>query len=220
MCLRYQWEYDQMDRDMIEVEFNRPGGSDGGIARESGEHEAFPASLTPIIILENEQRIVVPSYFGMTPPWAKDETFGKKYAYNSRSETINQKPTFKAPLREGRRCIIKVVSFMENLGRHRWLRIYPAQPATHFYIAGLYELPNQHRDTRSHCLVTTTPNSIIEPYHDRMPVILSEKGQEVWLNPETKVFDALELLQPCPSEWMIMEEIEEKSSKQKYLDFD
>ena len=208
-----------MDREMIEVEASRTNGADGGITRDQGEQDAFPASLTPITILVAGQRTIVPSYFGMTPPWAKDVTFGKKFAYNGRSETINEKPTFRAPFREGRRCIVKVVSFMENLGQHRWLRVMPAPPEKHIYIAGLFEEPNQFRTTRSHCLVTTHANEAIEPYNDRMPVILNERAQAIWLDPNTKIFDALELPKPYPAELLQFEEIKEKPRQQKYLDF-
>ncbi|MBI1334033.1 MAG: SOS response-associated peptidase family protein [Armatimonadetes bacterium] len=216
MCLRYQYEYDQMDRDAIEVSV----AAQAAFGSSSGDQsDAFPASITPIIILDNGKRVVVPSYFGMTPPWAKDETFGKKYAYNGRGETINERPTFQAPLRAGRRCLVRVVSFMENLGKNRWLKVSCVNPDYQLYIAGLYEEPNRHRTTISHCLVTTTPNELIEPYNDRMPVLLSGPGQDKWLDPKTSVFDALELLRPCPAEWLAIEEFEEVRRDQKYLDF-
>ncbi len=210
-----------MDRDDIEFA-TAIGGIDGGNGTEqaTGEQDAFPASVTPIIILEEGNRRVVPSYFGLTPSWAKDPSFGKKYAYNSRSETIMEKPTFRQAF-QFRRCLVRVISFKENLGKYRWLKVNHVDPDQRLYIAGLFEMPNQHIQTRSHCLVTTTPNSLIEPYHDRMPVILSEAEQQIWLNPTTKSHDALALLKPCEPSWLTYEEIEERPnrSKNKYLDF-
>ncbi len=210
MCLRYQWEYDNQDRDVIEILAMNPSGSEPG--------DAFPAAITPIIILENGERKTVASFFGMTPAWAKDPMYGQKYAYNSRSETITEKPTFRDAYRL-RRCLVRVVSFKENLGRNRWLKVTPVEGDA-LYVAGLFEMPNRHISTRSHCLVTTTPNSIIEPFHDRMPVILSEEGQRRWLDPNTNPIDALDLLVPCPSEWLAIEELQEESrrKKSKYLD--
>ena len=211
MCLRYQWEYDSQDRDAIEIlAMNPPGGEPG---------DAFPAAITPIVILENGERKIVPSFFGMTPAWAKDPTYGSKHAYNGRSETITEKPTFREAFNY-RRCLVKVVSFKENLGRNRWLKVSPVDLNDRLVIAGLYEMPNKHVKTRSHCLVTVPANSLIEPFHDRMPVILSEEGQRIWLDPTTKPFDALGLLQPCPDEWLAVEELQEESrrKKSKYLD--
>lgn len=210
MCLRYQWEYDNQDRDVIEILASSQSAEPG---------DAFPAAITPIIVLINGERTVVPSFFGLTPAWAKDEFYGQKYAYNSRSETITEKPTFREPF-QYRRCLVKVVSFKENLGRNRWLKVNHVEPGESLYIAGLFELPNRHIPTRSHCLITTTPNDIIGPYHDRMPVILSEEGQRIWLDPKTNSLDALGLLVPCPSEWLSIEELQEESrrKKGKYLD--
>ena len=223
MCLRYQWEYDNQDREKIELEIAHNTAIEGGTSEYEGviegHRDAFPSSFTPIIVRENGQDLVVPSYFGLTPAWAKDSSFGKKYAYNSRSETIMDKPTFRDPF-HFRRCLIKVVSFMENLGKNRWLIISPTTENC-FYIAGLYEMPNKHRITRSHCLGTVTPNDIIGTSHDRMPAILSPESRELWLSPETTPLQALELLKPCPSEWMTLREHLEDSrrGKQKYLDF-
>ena len=222
MCLRYQWEYDDMDRDAIEILAAELGGirAGGSSDQSQSEQDAFPASITPIIILENGAQKVVPSYFGLTPSWAKDPSFGKKYAYNGRGETIMEKPTFRDPF-HFRRCLVKVVSFKENLGQNRWLKVMHVDPAKRLFIAGLFEMPNRHVQTRSHCLITTVPNSLIEPYHDRMPVILSEEEQEIWLNPRTKPLDALALIKPCESSWLQFEEIQEESSRKrrKYLDF-
>jgi putative SOS response-associated peptidase YedK len=211
MCLRYQWEYDNQDRDVIEILSANPNHGEPG--------DAFPAAITPIIVLENDVRKVVPSFFGLTPAWAKDAMYGQKYAYNSRSETITEKPTFREPFQH-RRCLVKVVSFKENLGKYRWLKVTNINPFEPLFIAGMFESPNRHIPTRSHCLVTTTPNSIIEAYHDRMPVILSEAGQQQWLDPLSKPNDLLALLGPCPSEWLAIEELQEESrrKKSKYLD--
>ena len=211
MCLRYQWEYDSQDRDSIEIlAMNPPGGEPG---------DAFPASITPIIILENGIRKTVPSSFGMTPAWARDASYGPKYAYNGRSETIMEKPTFRDAFRF-RRCLVKVVAFNENLGRNQWLKVTPIDPDGRLFIAGLYELPNKHVETRSHCLVTVPANTLIEPFNDRMPVILSQAGQDAWLNPSTKPMEALALLAPCPNEWLEIQAYEEKSrrKRRKYLD--
>jgi putative SOS response-associated peptidase YedK len=50
---------------------------------------------------------------------------------------------------------------------------------------------------------TTDANSLMEPIHDRMPVILHEKDEARWLDPQFKDTDKLtELLKPFPSELM------------------
>jgi putative SOS response-associated peptidase YedK len=51
-------------------------------------------------------------------------------------------------------------------------------------------------------IVTTEPNALLAPVHDRMPVVLPESAWERWLDPEEHDVDALaELLRPAPDDW-------------------
>jgi len=51
-------------------------------------------------------------------------------------------------------------------------------------------------------IVTTEPNTLLAPVHDRMPVVLPESAWERWLDPEEDDVDALaELLRPAPDDW-------------------
>jgi putative SOS response-associated peptidase YedK len=49
----------------------------------------------------------------------------------------------------------------------------------------------------SFTIVTTTPNELMEPLHDRMPVILPQAAWDAWLDPANQ--DAAALLVPYPS---------------------
>lgn len=213
-----------MDRDDIEFAASVGGVREGSSENSEAEQEAFPGSTSPIIILVDGKRKLVASHFGLTPAWAKDPTFGKKYAYNGRGESILEKPTFREPMVQGRRCLVRVVSFKENLGKNMWLHVFPKDPEARIYIAGLWEPANKHVASRSHCLITTIPNSLIEPHHDRMPVILDEGGQELWLNPATDSLTAQKLLKPCEPDWLTFEEVDEskvrRRRKQSHIDFD
>ena len=54
---------------------------------------------------------------------------------------------------------------------------------------------------RSCTIVTTQPNEFIAPIHNRMPVILSQETEALWLDPVTEEPSTLNpLLIPCPSE--------------------
>jgi len=50
-------------------------------------------------------------------------------------------------------------------------------------------------------ILTTTPNAVASPVHDRMPVILAEIDWPKWLGEEpASEQDLLALLKPCPDE--------------------
>ncbi|AEI62287.1 hypothetical protein LILAB_01790 [Corallococcus macrosporus] len=54
-------------------------------------------------------------------------------------------------------------------------------------LAGLWEewtAPDTGEVLNTCTLITTGPNALMAPIHDRMPVILAPEAQEVWLRPE------------------------------------
>src|SRR5437660_6079726 len=52
-------------------------------------------------------------------------------------------------------------------------------------------------------LLTTEPNDMLAPIHNRMPMILAPKDYEQWLDPEQQVADGVKpLLRPYPSDLM------------------
>jgi putative SOS response-associated peptidase YedK len=52
-------------------------------------------------------------------------------------------------------------------------------------------------------IITTTPNELVAPVHDRMPVIIPADAEAVWLDPAISKEHALSLLMPYPAELMV-----------------
>ena len=52
-------------------------------------------------------------------------------------------------------------------------------------------------------IITTTPNELVAPVHDRMPVILHAGAEAVWLDPTVSKEHALSFLEPYPAELMV-----------------
>jgi putative SOS response-associated peptidase YedK len=50
--------------------------------------------------------------------------------------------------------------------------------------------------------MTTTPNELMAPIHDHMPVIVAPKNYERWLDTGSKSTPSRDLLQPYPAEEM------------------
>jgi len=57
-------------------------------------------------------------------------------------------------------------------------------------------------------VLTTRPNALVEPVHDRMPVILGPESWELWLDPKVRGREALEpVLVPFPAGRMAAEPV-------------
>jgi putative SOS response-associated peptidase YedK len=71
-------------------------------------------------------------------------------------------------------------------------------------LAGIWDVwPGPTEKLFTCAIVTTTANSIVEPVHDRMPVILPPEAWDAWLNPsESDPAKLLPLLQPFPADRM------------------
>ena len=87
--------------------------------------------------------------------------------------------------------------------------IFISFPMYLFSFAGLWdEWKNPLGQTvRSYTILTTTPNKIVESFHDRMPVIIDKKDEETWLNSDSTEIELMSLLKPYPAQNMDYYEI-------------
>lgn len=71
--------------------------------------------------------------------------------------------------------------------------------------AGLWEewKPSGGEAIQTCCIITTDANALMQPIHDRMPVILNPDQWELWLSPEVRRADLVQpLIAPHDSESM------------------
>ena len=136
------------------------------------------------------ERVACRRRWGLVPFWAKDLNSGYKM-FNARSETAAEKPAFRNAVKY-RRCILPASGFFE------WQRGDGQKPKTPYFfypidgeplaMAGLWETwkdPGsgpEGKTVKSCCILTTGPNSVMAPIHDRMPVFLEEKDFDCWLD--------------------------------------
>jgi putative SOS response-associated peptidase YedK len=165
-----------------------------------------PSQRAPVIRLEHGLPVITELRWGLVPSWAKDE----KIAYsliNARSETVAEKPAFRSAFKK-RRCLIPADGFYEwqQVGtklKQPWRFVRPdRQP---FLFAGLWEHWRNPADPAAEPLetftiLTTTPNTVAAPIHDRMPVILDGEARRQWLDEATPVESLASLLRPYPDE--------------------
>jgi putative SOS response-associated peptidase YedK len=144
-------------------------------------------------------------YWGLIPFWAKDPKIGARMI-NARSETVAEKPSFRTAFKR-RRCLVMADGFYEwqkqNGGKQPFfIHLRDRKP---FAFAGLWEFWKGEDEVviESCTLLTTTPNELIRPLHNRMPVILHPQDYELWLDPEMQEVERLQpLLHSYPSNEM------------------
>ena len=125
--------------------------------------------------------------WGLIPFWAKEAKIGNKMI-NARSETVIENNVFKTPFQKSR-CLILADSFYE------WVRVSKSKQPIRilldsekpFAFAGIWESwkdPNDpNADAVESCsIITTHANTLIQPIHDRMPVILPRELESDWLD--------------------------------------
>ena len=164
------------------------------------------APTQQVLALVNEEE-VQPAFlrWGLIPPWAKDHKIGNRMI-NARAETVAEKPSFRRALAR-RRCLVLSDGFYEwraQGGKKTPVRVV-MKSGEPFAFAGLWESwrPRGGEAIRSCTIITTEPNSFMEPIHNRMPVILSRDAESAWLDRGIEDADLLAgLLAPYPSEEM------------------
>ena len=159
-----------------------------------------PTQPVPVIFRDEEGDHLHPMRWGLVPHWSKE--IGTRPLFNARGETVAEKPSFRTAFKK-RRCIVPATGFYE------WKKEPGTKKKTPHFIhmkgetpmvfAGLWEHWNNPEggDLNSFTIITTTPNAVMEPLHDRMPVILSEDDETAWLDPDNEAEQLHPLIKPC-----------------------
>lgn len=185
------------------------------------DYNVAPRREVMVVREREDHRVLSRLRWGLVPSWAKDVKIGDRMI-NARAETVATKPSYRRAFAK-KRCLIPADGFYEwKAGTASEAGQVPKPKKQPFFIhrldgepmafAGLWEVWKVPDDDiadlggpdgwlRTCVIVTTTPNSVVEPIHNRMPVILPESAWEQWLDPEEHDVDALsKLLVPAPAE--------------------
>jgi putative SOS response-associated peptidase YedK len=174
-----------------------------------------PAHLYPkrkgrVVRKKNGQAELALMRWGVWPFYQKENP---KLVTNARNDGLNTKTIWKQSVRH-RRCIVPATGYFEpGLGpaRARGEVRFTVKDRPHFYIAGLWDNDPNESGECGYTLVTTEPNDYVRPFHDRMPVVLSNADALEWLGEEPLPEKRLaELCRGLPSEELIHEEIASK----------
>ena len=168
-------------------------------------YNVAPTQTHPIVRPADGGRELVNMRWGLIPVWAKDAKIGYKMI-NARAETVQTSGAFRNAFKS-RRCVVPAGAFYE------WKKLDAKTKQPYaiamkdrkvFGFAGLWERwKGPDGPLESYTIITTTPNKLCEPIHDRMPVIIAPADYATWLDAETPPDEAAKLLRPYPATKMI-----------------
>jgi putative SOS response-associated peptidase YedK len=125
---------------------------------------------------------------------------------NAVSETVFEKATYKKPILT-QRCLIPSSGFYEwdQKGPNKQPYLFFLRNTELFSLAGFFVLrtDSQGHEFKSFTILTTEPNKILEPFHNRMPVIIAKDEEESWLDPDMIECERIQrYFNPFPAELM------------------
>lgn len=173
MCGRYALE---ADIDMLIAHYKAIIGEKDF----QGSEEIFPTN-TVAIIRQIEDKEIDFLKWGFMP------SFTKKPIINARGETVHIKPTFKNSF-INRRCIIPATSFFEweKVGDKKIRRRISLDKEL-FSMAGLYNsFFDEGKQYEAFTILTINANDQMKHIHERMPLILKEEDEDMWLDSNNK----------------------------------
>ena len=146
-------------------------------------YNVAPTQSAAVIREAGSVREIVLLRWGLVPSWAKGIEIGQKMI-NARSETVAEKPSFRAAYRM-RRCLVAADGFYEwrTEGRAKQPYRITFRDARPFAFAGIWERwrPEGAAEVESFAILTTEANEALRPIHHRMPVILPPEVYGPWL---------------------------------------
>jgi putative SOS response-associated peptidase YedK len=164
-----------------------------------------PTQTVAAVVQREAGRTIEALRWGFVPSWSERVT-SRSRMINARAESISSSPAYRRAFASGR-CIIPANGFYEWArspdGRRQPYYITAADGAP-LALAGLratwHDPSGKVPPLRSCTIATTTPNDVMAPIHDRMPVILSPQAWQLWLDLGTDPAELQALLQPFAGE--------------------
>lgn len=174
------------------------------IKRPESRYNIAPTQNVAVVV-QRETRQLTEMRWGLIPFWARDVSIGNRMI-NARVETVTEKPAYRTAFKRNR-CLILADGFYE------WQKVGKIKIPTHirlksrepFAFAGLYDYwkTKSGKILESCTIITTIPNELMRPIHNRMPLILDPEKEDTWLDPSDQdVNELISILQPYDSSQM------------------
>jgi putative SOS response-associated peptidase YedK len=161
-----------------------------------------PQTFQPVVRLNRDtaEREIALMRWGLIPFWAKDPSIGLR-TINAKAETITTAPAFREAIKY-RRCLVPADAFYEWQkldAKNKQPFAIAMKDGQPYALAGLWEKwkdRNGGTDLLTFTVITTDPNEVVQPMHDRMPVIIPERDYDRWLDVSDTQRLPIDLLRP------------------------
>ncbi len=196
--------------------FNEEYYEENGL-RFGPTYNAAPDTLQPVVRLDSEtgERVLVLMKWGLVPYWSKTPKVGFS-SINARSEALETSGAWREPWKK-RRCLIPADFFYEwepqtdeerkkKATRKPWAVALKGDKP--FAFGGIWDRWKGKSEDgadvvfESFSIVTTDPNEVLEPFHNRCPLIVEPKDWERWMAPADPAQLPVDLLRPLDADEM------------------
>ena len=158
-------------------------------------------------VITEEQPDLIQGYnWGLIPFFMKDIASAKQsriHCLNAKSETIFEKPSFRAPIMK-RRCLVLVDGFMEwrDVNKNKYPHYIYLKEKEPFALGGIYDKwvdKETGENFNTFSIITTEANPMMAAIHNsklRMPLILDRTVEQAWLKENNTKEDLINYMQP------------------------
>ncbi|CDR30736.1 Uncharacterised ACR, COG2135 [Acholeplasma oculi] len=153
--------------------------------------------------------------WGFQPKIIQDENF---QMINARSESVFEKSTFKESILL-RRCVVVADGFYEwdkKSGSRKPYLIHTNDKV--FRMAAIWNVSIDKTGKKIFTLaiMTIDSNDMMHEIHDRMPVILDDESERIWLNPKIMDIHSIQkVFKKYPSDLMFKHQVSNKVNNSK-----
>jgi putative SOS response-associated peptidase YedK len=186
----------------------------------AGLYNVPPTEIVRALVVRDGARRLAAFRWGFAPLWTDVDAGPARSWINARAESAAASPAFGPALRS-RRCVIPADAFYEWDRSVTPRQPYAIGPADGGFLA-LAAIWSGSRDAPpTTAILTTTPNALVAPVHDRMPVILSRDLLDAWLDPSAELAELEPMLAPAPEAllriWPVSTEVNRVASDGRQL---
>lgn len=176
-------------KDYVDKKYNKPLMKD---VYKGPNYNCAPGMDILSVIYDGKKYRIGLLNWGFKPDFMPHDKVG---IINAKAETLFKLPSFKSSALK-RRCLILSDGFYEWKKDDKTpLRILT--DGSLFAMAGIWNTYHgENGITHTVAIITTEANEFVSNIHERMPVILDDKEQQLWLNNETPMYQLMDLLKP------------------------